>query len=137
MRGHRLFVAGFGATLDPTSRDAVIVAVDTRRATEVWRAIAGEPGRTDQFDSVAASGGRVCAVGRGVESFVTSVMLVACYKAKTGKLLWEREFPMQRGLVRGFDPFSIQLSGRAFVVTTNDPFTGSPRVLLFDARDGS
>ena len=41
VRGHRLFVAGVGTTLDPTSRDAMIVAVDTRRATEVWRAIAG------------------------------------------------------------------------------------------------
>ena len=161
--GHRLFVAGFGTTLDPTSRDAVIVAVDTRRATEVWRAIAGEPGRADSFDSVAASDGRVCAVGRGVESFVTSVMLVACYEAKTGKLLWEREFPIGLTPVNPFDPgsrflidrrsgslivrklgfpfvstaFSIQLSGKALVVTTNDPFTGRPRVLLFDARDGS
>ncbi len=142
--GHRLFVAGFGTTLDPTSRDAVIVAVDTRRATEVWRAIAGEPGRGDSFDSVAASGGRVCAVGRGVESFVTSVLFVACYEAATGKLLWQREFPTPGfpivptpGFRIVFNAFSIQLSGKALVVTTNDPFTGSPRVLLFDARDGS
>ncbi len=136
MRGHRLFVAGVGTTLSAISHDAVIVAVDTRRATEVWRAIAGEPGRGDSFDLVAASGGRVCAVCRGIESFVTVVMLVACYEAATGRLLWEREFPTP-GLRIAFNAFSIQLSGRALVVTINDPFTAVPRVLLFDARDGS
>ncbi len=85
---------------------------------------------------MAASGGRVCAVGRGMEFLVTTVMLVACYKAATGKLLWEREFPTP-GLRTIINAFSMQLSGRTLVVTINDPFTPVPRVLLFDARDGS
>jgi outer membrane protein assembly factor BamB len=68
--------------------------------------------------------------------FATSVMFVACYKEKTGELLWEREFAIS-GIRIVFNAFSIHLSGGALVVAINDPFSATPRVLLFDARDGS
>ena len=134
--GPLVFVVGSVPTLDPFSPDAAIVAMHKRRATEVWRAFAGAPGRGDSFHHVAASAGRVCAVGEGSEFGVGSwFVLVACYRALTGELLWEREFPMQ-GLARAVDPYSIQLSGSALVVTIFHPLLNR-LVLLFNARDGS
>ncbi len=136
--GHLVFVAGTGPPLSVTSRDAMIIAVDTRRAAEVWRVSTGEPGRLDSYHSVAASSGRVCAVGRGSESLIpgpTVFLLVGCYKAKSGKPLWERELAMEGSrLAIGLSNFSIRLSRTALVVTLND---FPRRVLLFDARDGS
>ena len=62
-------------------------------------------------------------------------LLVGCYKASTGELLWERELVIEDGRLEiGLSNFSIRLSGTALVVNMND---GHRRVLLFDARDGS
>ncbi len=136
--GHLVFVAGTGPPLSVTSRDAMIIAVDTRRAAEVWRVSTGEQGRLDSYHAVAASSGRVCAVGRGSESLIpgpTVFLLVGCYKAKTGEPLWERELAMEGSrLAQNLSVFTTRLSGTAFVVHIND---FNRRVLLFDARDGS
>lgn len=141
--------AGWLAEAVPGPTDAAIVAFDVNTHEEQWRFRISDPdGRSSRFDVLKSAAGRVCAAGR-IESgdgLLDKNLLVACFRARTGALLWTTEVLLERV---SFAP-SLELSERTLGVLFRSaqviplppaPLPGvvsqPPLVLSFDARDGS
>ena len=131
-QGPLVFVGGSTIDSETGLNKAVLAAFRIADRDEVWRAF-GSP-LVRSYSTVAAGHGKVCAAGSWSRG-----LWVDCYRASTGRLLWERRLEIL--------PFSfaqpalqMQIASRSVVLS----YTATARsrvtqslVLSFDARDGS
>jgi len=136
---HQVFVAGALVAAPFAPSKAAVIAFDARNRSERWRFEWPEEGSSLRV--VAADAARVCGAGvvpRGTGLGVDSNLLVACFHAHTGWLLWQREIA---GL-RLSAAMRVELSQGTLVVFVSPSVVVPGRflpghVLGFDAHDGS
>lgn len=141
VEGSTIFVAGPLSGLASLPQQAALVAFDAESRSERWRFRRDDPDPSD-FLAVDADRGRVCVSGwlvTGVGSLgFEKDLLVGCLRARSGRLLWERQLTLESSAERA----SVDLSSRTLGVRAlrRSSLRGvrfEPVVLSFDARDGT
>jgi outer membrane protein assembly factor BamB len=139
--GQLVFVPGRSMRGDSSVLEATLVAISTRNGQEVWRAFRGEGGESGAFDIAGADSGKACAAGTGIFPFPPRFgrLFVACYVARTGALLWEREMDLTSFVGRAGSIAKMAIHADTVVLQLNSVATFEilSIVLMFDARDGS
>jgi outer membrane protein assembly factor BamB len=143
--GRLVFVPGGLLRDDPSVWEAALVAIDTGNGREVWRAFREEDGESEVFRVAGADSGKASAAGYRSSPFPRpgfpgGKVFVACYAARTGALLWEREFEVDAFFVGTTSSAEMAIHANTVVLQISSERLFDDRwkvVLMFDARSGS